>query len=330
MAELYCENVFPTQLRTQAELVCAAAFSHDLVEPLSSPAEALIQAEPHPSITHAWITESGQLVGYGNLDSRRADTIELAVHPTYRKKGWGEALLRTLLDAAQGSGPAARPMVWSHGDLPAARHLAHKLGLHRTRELLRMSCPTDCLVVNLPDLSPDVTILTLAEADARFGQDTMNAEMVRVNNAAFSWHPEQSGWTTDDVVSRRHEPWFAPDECFVALLTDQPEGQSTPRHLAPESGAAPRVAGFVWTKLHGVSPTTPAGEAGELYLVGVHPHSQGKRIGTVLTSLAFRRLAARGVPELILYVEGDNTNALKVYGRSGFSVARRDVAYVTD
>lgn len=336
MPELHCEIDFPAQLRAQAELVCAAALSHDGVEPLSEQAAALIWADSSDTLLHAWVADDGRLVGYGNVDARRIPTIECGVHPTARNQGWGEKLLRALLAAALRIGPSdtttstastdgdesldQRPMVWSHGDLRAARHLAERLNLERSRELLRMSCPTDSLIVNLPDLAPGIEILTLAEADARFGQDTMDAEMLHVNNAAFSWHPEQSGWTVDDILSHRQEPWFAPEECFVALVTDD-----TAHHRAQ-----PQVAGFVWTKLHGVAEDTPVGTAGELYLVGVDPEIQGKRIGTVLTSLALRRLSARGVPELILYVEGDNAAALKVYERNGFTVARCDVAYRCD
>ena len=336
MPELHCEIDFPAQLRAQAEIVCAAALSHDGVEPLSEQAAALIWADPSATLLHAWVTDDGRLVGYGNVDARRIPTIECVVHPTARNQGSGEKLLRALLDAALRISPSdtdtstastdgdesldQRPMVWSHGDLPASRHLAERLDLERSRGLLRMSCPADSLIVNLPDLATGIDIISLAEADARFGQDTIDAEMLHVNNAAFSWHPEQSGWTVDDILSHREEPWFASEECFVALVTDD-----TAYHRSQ-----PQVAGFVWTKLHGVAEDTPVGTAGELYLVGVDPEIQGKRIGTVLTSLALRRLAARGVPELILYVEGDNAAALKVYERNGFTVARCDVAYRCD
>ena len=67
-----------------------------------------------------------------------------------------------------------------------------------------------------------------------------------------------------------------------------------------------------------------------LYLVGVDPAMQGQRIGTVLTSLALRQLATRHVSQFILYVEGDNTAALKVYERHGFTISRCDVAYRYD
>ena len=346
MAELLCNSAFPAQLTAQAKLVCAAALSSDGVEPLSEQAEALICADSDPAVIHAWALEEGCLVGYGNVDRRRIPTIEVVVHPLYRRQGIGEKLLCTLLGSAtdysaqpDDSGTAddadKRPMVWAHGDLSAASHLAQKLHLERSRELLQMSCSPANLTTALPSLPANSEILTFTEADNRFGETAMNAEIVRVNNAAFSWHPEQSGWDTAQVVSHRNEPWFTSDDCFVALAPG--DGSTTfgdAGAVSGTSGARPRVAGFVWTKIHGVSTDASTelstGKIGELYLVGVDPAMQGQRIGTVLTSLALRQLATRHVSQFILYVEGDNTAALKVYERHGFTISRCDVAYRYD
>jgi len=215
----------PKDLRTQAELVCAAAYSTDGVEPLAEQAQELIQHEFTDGLWHSWILDSGKLVAYGNIDARRIPSIECVVHPLYRRQGYGTALLANLLshlpdaeaqvpDKTIADNLDPRPMVWSHGDLPAAQRLAEKFQLERTRELLKMQCATEDLVVNLPELPAGVEIKTLAEADSMWGEDTLNQWIVDVNNAAFAWHPEQSGWTVEDVKEHRAESWFDPQGRF--------------------------------------------------------------------------------------------------------------------
>ena len=69
--ELHSAEVLPKDLRTQAELVCAAAYSTDGVEPLAEQAQELIQHEFTDGLWHSWILDSGKLVAYGNIDARR-------------------------------------------------------------------------------------------------------------------------------------------------------------------------------------------------------------------------------------------------------------------
>jgi mycothiol synthase len=136
-----------------------------------------------------------------------------------------------------------------------------------------------------------------------------DAELLRVNNAAFATHPEQGGWTAADLAERRAEPWFEPDGLFLAF----DEQTDT-------------LLGFHWTQVH----PDKAG-LGEVYIVGVDPSTQGSGLGGVLTAVGIahlaRRLACAEEPTVMLYVESDNTAALRTYRRLGFSQYSVDTAY---
>ena len=129
-----------------------------------------------------------------------------------------------------------------------------------------------------------------------------------MNNAAFAWHPEQGGWTEADIAERRSESWFDPAGLFLAY--DDTSGE---------------LLGFHWTKVHSAS-------LGEVYVVGVDPAAQGRGLGNVLTltglhHLADRLTGAEPDAEVMLYVEADNTAAVKTYRRLGFEVSNIDAAY---
>ena len=153
-----------------------------------------------------------------------------------------------------------------------------------------------------------MTIPAGVRIDTYRGTDD-DAELLRVNNAAFAWHPEQGGWTDADIAERRAEPWFDPDGLFMAF--DEQTGE---------------LLGFHWTKVHNEG-------LGEVYVVGVDPAAQGRGIGATLTLIGLHHLADRlsgnSQPTVMLYVEADNSAAVNTYRRLGFEVFGIDVAYAT-
>jgi mycothiol synthase len=134
-----------------------------------------------------------------------------------------------------------------------------------------------------------------------------DAELLRVNNAAFAWHPEQSGWTEADIAERREEPWFDPAGLFMAV-----------------DEHSDKLLGFHWTKVH-------RADLGEVYVVGVDPAAQGRGLGATLTLVGLHHLAERlsnsSDSVVMLYVEADNSAAVKTYRRLGFDVYTVDAAY---
>ena len=271
----------------------AAAKSTDGVAPVG---EQVLRALSQDRTRHLVALDGDAVVGFLDLAPATDDDpamAELVVHPHARRRGIGSAMARAAL--AEG-GEGTR--IWAHGDLEAARATARAVGLEAARELLQMRRP-------LTDLPPP-RIPSGVRIDTYRGADD-DADLLRVNNAAFAWHPEQGGWTDADIAERRAEAWFDPSGLFMAF--DEKTGQ---------------LLGFHWTKVH-------SDDLGEVYVVGVDPAAQGRGVGATLTLIGLHHLADRlsgsSQPTVMLYVEADNSAAVNTYRRLGFEVFSIDVAY---
>ncbi|MFI7191540.1 mycothiol synthase [Nocardia nova] len=257
---------------------------------------------------HLVVERDGELAAYANLVPAHGDhpaMAEAVVDPRARGRGIGATLVAAALQAG---GPGAR--IWAHGNLAPARAVAGRLGLTIARELWQMRRPLtqapegDQATVELPKLEvpADIVLRTYAgPAD--------DAEILRVNNAAFHWHPEQGGWTEAEIAVRRAAPWFDPKGLFIAA------DPADPGH----------ILGFHWTKVHEPDETSDA--VGEVYVVAIDPAAQGRGLGRVLTLAGLHYLRDRGLGAVILYTEADNTAAVHTYTRLGFETAHIDVAY---
>lgn len=280
----------------QIRELIAAAGDHDGVAPVG---EQVLRELADDRTAHLVAEDGGAVLGYLNLSAPPDDTApmaELVVAPPARRRGIGSAMARAALTKTGG-----RNRFWAHGTLPAAQATAAALGLVAVRELLQMR--RSLRGVPTPSVPAGVSIRSYAgESD--------DAELLRVNNAAFAWHPEQGGWTAADVAERRAEAWFDPAGLFLAF-----EGTV--------------LLGFHWTKIHAGKPG--AERAGEVYVVGVDPAAQGRGLGRALTEVGLAyladRLADAESPTVLLYVEADNAAALRTYEQLGFTVHSVDTAY---
>ena len=298
-------SALTTKEQRQVRELVTGATEFDGVAPVG---EQVLRELGHERTQHLLVAYSGSdngIAGYLNLSSPGdADVAmaELVVHPRARRRGIGAAMMRAALAKTAGHN-----RFWAHGTLQPARATASALGLVPVRELVQMR--RSLRDIPEPRIPARVRIRTYAgTAD--------DAELLRVNNAAFADHPEQGGWTAVQLAERRSEPWFDPAGLFLAFgdsSSDQPD----------------TLVGFHWTKVHQDQPGL-----GEVYVLGVDPSAQGRGLGQVLTSVGIASLAERlagpntpGEPTVMLYVESDNVAALRTYERLGFTTFSVDTAY---
>jgi mycothiol synthase len=250
----------------------------------------------------------GELVGYAHLDTEGdsfgRQVAELIVRPDARHQGTGTAMVEALVDRAGAVVPQDRLRVWAHGDHPGAARLAEREGFSRARELLVMHTrvPEAGQGWPEPDLPEGVTIRTFEP-----GRDEQ--ALIDVNARAFDWHPEQGRLSVDELRATEREGWFDPAGFFLA----ERDGE---------------LLGFHWTKIHPAQVGRFGDEpVGEVYVVGVDPGAQGGGLGKALTLSGLRYLRDRGLGQVILYVEGDNTPAVAVYSKLGFVPHEVDAQY---
>jgi mycothiol synthase len=212
------------------------------------------------------------------------ELLHLVVAPTQREEGLGGRLL----DAALRAHPGVR-LAWSHGDHPAAAALARRTSFERVRELW---------VMRRSLVGQDAAPGSPAGVDIRRFRPGDEAELLRVNAEAFAHHPEQGSMDAVELAERMAEPWFDPDDLFVAVDRD-------------------RMLGFHWTKRHSAT-------LGEVYVVAIDPAAQGRGVGATLVGVGLDHLGALGLQDVLLYVESDNAPAVHLYEKQGFTHAAAD------
>jgi mycothiol synthase len=126
-----------------------------------------------------------------------------------------------------------------------------------------------------------------------------DAEVVAILAEAYEG-TDDGGWDLDRFAARRAYPWFDPEDLLVAEDVDG--------HLL----------GLHWLKRRG-------GGEGEVYNLAVRPGAQGRRLGPALLQAGLDHLADSGCDRVVLWVDGANERAVRLYRRHGFTVRSTDV-----
>ena len=249
----------------------------------------------------AWEEGHDHPVAYAQITREESNAhaatwaVECVVDPHHRRADLGVA--RTMLEAALrlvADSGGGHVHMWVPKPTDGTDTLAEAVGLRRGRELFQLRRPLPIDSHATIDVRPFVP-----------GQD--EAAWLEVNNRAFHWHPEQGGWDMETIRTREEQPWFDPAGFLLHERGD-------------------KLAGFCWTKVH-ADHDPPLGE---IYVVAVDPGFRGLGLGRELVLAGLDHLAARGLTMAMLYVDADNTSALRLYEDLGFTCDHVDRAYVGD
>ncbi|MEQ1785663.1 MAG: mycothiol synthase [Acidimicrobiales bacterium] len=198
-------------------------------------------------------------------------------------------VLQAAIDVVRGEGGGVLRL-WVRADDPVTAAAGDALGFRDERSLHQLRRP-------LPVEAP----WDLAVRPFVVGQD--EEAWLRVNNRAFEWHPEQGGWTLDDLRARIIEPWFDP----AGFLLHEEHGE---------------LLGFCWTKAHRAA-TPPLGE---IFVIAVDPSAGGRGLGRALTLAGLDHLHSIGLATGMLYVDGTNAAGLHLYDELGFVLHHTDTS----
>lgn len=224
--------------------------------------------------------------------------LELVVGPDCRGEGAGTALIEAVL--AEGIDDLRG---WSHGNHAAAADLATRFGFEPVRELWRMRLTRAAVEESVP-----VAVLPAGVVIRSFVRGRDEEAWLAANAAAFAHHAEQGGMTRSDLEARLDEDWFDA-EGFLLAVREEDDA----------------LLGFHWTKVHPGIGDHPA--MGEVYVVGVTPEAQGSGLGKALTITGIEHLHGKGLQAIMLYVDADNTAAVALYRKLGFTRWDVDVMY---
>jgi len=228
--------------------------------------------------------------------------LHVVVDPAARERSGEAGLESALVGRAVAEAPPGAPVhLWAMQAGPDDDDRARQHGFAPERDLFQMRAA-------LP-LAEDVEQATRPLVTRPFVPGRDEDAWIDTNNRAFDGHPEQGGWTVEQLRERMAADWVELDGFLVA---DDPDG--------------PGLIGSCWTKVHrDHSPVL-----GEIYVIAVDPRHHGQGWGRSLTVAGLESLWRRGISVGMLYADANNEAAVSLYRSLGFTVDHVDRSYRRD
>lgn len=223
--------------------------------------------------------DKGEVVGFAELEGRREIELSGMVHPKYRQRGMGTALLDAARMECRRRGTESLSLVIDEAS-PSGHAFAYATGGTYDISEYRMLLDRDEIAA--PPKRKEVLALTQIDSTER-------ALFASLSAVAFDEPLERNeAWLEHDMVESNRRFW-------VARRGEEPVG--TVRAIA----IPPRVY---------------------ITALGVVPACRGRGYGREILLRTVDMLGKEGWPEILLEVETDNINALRLYRSSGFRVTR--------
>jgi mycothiol synthase len=225
-------------------------------------------------------------------------TVHVAIDPDHRAGDEATSIRTALVTRAETEAPGPIRL-WKMRATSADDDDVAPLGFHPERDVVQMRVPLPLPRDTVGSVRPVVTRAFVP------GQD--DEAWLSINNRAFADHPEQGGWTHEQLQARLEADWF---DAAGFLVADDPDG--------------PGLIGSCWTKIHHEGGAV----LGEIYVISVDPDRAGKGWGRALTVAGLEWMAGQGVRMGMLYTDASNTTAVALYHSLGFEVDHVDRAYL--
>jgi mycothiol synthase len=240
------------------------------------------------------------------VDRQRTDgkgfIQSLGVLPEYRERGIAKKLMNEAVQSLRQRGIRS-VNAWAQTDKEGCAHVYESLGFKQARftSMMKRSLNT------LPHAQKNM------EAKIREVQvkDDEDIELLnRLDNESFKEHNDFRPRTLEETKYWIFEmPWFNKQAWFFAVLNDQPVGHVG---IAIDEGLN-EEKNLKW---------------GWIMDIGVLKPHRRIGIGTSLMLHSMKLLKTMGMKEALLYVDEMNpTEAIKLYRKLGFKVARRNIVY---